>query len=220
VSIRGLPRSVALVGIDGSGKTTQAHRLVATLAAAGVPARYVQNAGGRHWIGRQVQRFGLRDAEQVLGRRGMLLVESVLRWLAIARSRLTARLHRDVLVMDRYAVCQYASIRAHGGARGGRSERLARLAYGLFRPPGLTVYLAVSPREAHRRVEARGIDQESLEHLVAADAAYRSLPEFAGLVVVDGDGTPDQVAAGILRALGVALSVKQGVPADLPAAGS
>ena len=125
---------------------------------SGVPARYVQNAGGRHWVGRHVQRLGFRDAEQVLGRRGMLLVESVLRWLAIARSRLTSRLHRDVQVMDRYAVCQYASIRAHGG----RSERLARLTYGLFRDPEVTLYLAVSPPEAHRRVEARGIDQESL----------------------------------------------------------
>jgi dTMP kinase len=216
VDIRRLPRSVALVGIDGSGKTTQAHRLAATLSEAGVPARYVQNAGGRHWIGRQVQRFGFRDAEQVLGRRGMLLVESVLRWLAIARSRLTSRLHRDVLVMDRYAVCQYASIRAHGG----RSERLARLTYGLFRDPDVTLYLAVSPPEAHRRVEARGIDQESLTYLVAADAAYRSLPEHGSMVVVDADGTPDQVATRILGALGVALSVKRGVQLDLPAAGS
>jgi dTMP kinase len=216
VDTRGLPRSVALVGIDGSGKTTQAHRLAATLAEAGVPARYVLNAGGRHWIGRHVQRFGFHDAEQVLGRRGMLLVEAVLRWLAIARSRLTARLHREVLVMDRYAVCQYASIRAHGG----RSEQLARLAYGLFREPDVTVYLAVSPAEAHRRVEARGIDRESLGYLTASDAAYRSLPEFGSMVVVPADGTPDQVAAGILGALGVALSVKRGVQQDLPAAGS
>jgi dTMP kinase len=210
------------VGIDGSGKTTQAHRLAATLSEAGIHARYVQNAGGRHWIGRKVQRLGLRDAEQALGRRGMLLVESVLRWLAIARSRLTSRLHREVLVMDRYAVCQYASIRAHGarGSRAGWAERLARLAYGLFRDPDVTVYLAVSPEEAYRRVEVRGIDQESLAYLVASDAAYRSLPEFRSMVVVPSDGTPDQVAAGILGALGIALSVKRGVQEDLPAAGS
>ena len=84
----------------------------------------------------------------------------------------------------------------------------------------MTVYLAVSPEEAHRRVEARGIDQESLAYLVASDAAYRSLPEFRSMVVVPSDGTPDQVAAGILGALGIALSVKRGVQEDLPAAGS
>jgi dTMP kinase len=183
------------VGIDGSGKTTQAHRLASALDAAGVPARYVQNAGGRHWFGRLAHRVGLRDGQSFFGRRGMLVVEAVLRWMAIARTRVLSRFRRDVAVMDRYAVCQYASIRAH---RAGRSERLARLAYGLFRAPDVTFFLAVDPAEAYARVEARGTDQESMGYLVAADAAYRSLPEFASFVVVDANGTPDEVAAALL----------------------
>jgi hypothetical protein len=44
------PRVIALVGIDGSGKTTQAHRLAATLTAQGTPATYWQNAAGRRWF--------------------------------------------------------------------------------------------------------------------------------------------------------------------------
>ena len=47
----------------------------------------------------------------------MLVVESVLRWLAIAAAAARCLVTGEVAVMDRYAVCQYASIRAHGGQR-------------------------------------------------------------------------------------------------------
>jgi dTMP kinase len=192
------PRAVALVGIDGSGKTTQAHRLAAALSAAGVPARYVRNAGGRHWFGRLAQRFGRRDGQSLFGRRGMLVVEAVLRWMAIARTRLLLRVRPEVAVMDRYAVCQYASLRVR---HGGRSERLARLAYGIFRAPDVTFYLAVDPSVAHARIVARATDEESLDYLVAADAAYRSLPEFAAFVVVDANGSPAAVTDAMVAAL-------------------
>jgi hypothetical protein len=46
----GLPRLIALVGIDGSGKTTQAQRLAAWLTESGTPALYALNAGGRRWL--------------------------------------------------------------------------------------------------------------------------------------------------------------------------
>lgn len=193
------PWSVALVGIDGSGKTTQAHRLAGALTAAGVPASYWQNAGGRRWLGRLARRLGRRDAQRLLGRHGMLCAELTLRWLAIARALVRSRLRGRVAVMDRYAVCQYASIRAHGG--GPRWERLARLLYRSFPDPDVTLLLAVEPTEAYRRIRARGTDQESLDFLVASVAAYRSLPEYADFVVVDAGRGPDEVTRTILAVL-------------------
>jgi len=97
-------------------------------------------------------------------------------------------------VMDRYAVCQYASIRAHGGHRW---ERFARLAYRVFPAPQLTILLTVDPAEAYRRIERRGTDHEELSYLVAADAAYRSLPEYAGFVVIDANQSPAEVTRAI-----------------------
>src|SRR3954463_5139597 len=79
-------RTIALVGIDGSGKTTQAHRLADELSAEGLQAAYRRNAGGRRWFGRIAGWVGKRDAEDLLGRRAMLAVESVLRWFAILRT--------------------------------------------------------------------------------------------------------------------------------------
>lgn len=186
---------VALVGIDGSGKTTQARRLTAALLRQGVPAGYARNAGGRRWLGRLARVLGRADAEDLLGPSALLLVESVLRWLAIAVGLLRARLGRRVAVMDRYSFCQYASIRAHGG---GGWERLARFVYRIFPTPEITFLLTVEPAEAYRRIEARGTDHETMAYLRAADAAYRSLPERETFITIDANGTPEQVA-GQLR---------------------
>jgi dTMP kinase len=192
-------RTVALVGIDGSGKTTQAHLLAAALAEAGWPASYRRNAGGRHWFGRLAAALGRRDAEDLLGRRLMLVVESLLRWLAILRTVLRRAVIDEIAIMDRYAVCQYASLRARGAAPA--AEQRARLAYRLFPRPDVTVLLSVDPEVAYERIEARGYDHEEPSYLRAAAAAYRGLPEYRDFVVVDANGAPAEVAAAIRRAL-------------------
>ncbi|GAA2886668.1 thymidylate kinase [Actinoplanes cyaneus] len=188
-------RTIALIGIDGSGKTTQARLLAAALAGEGRPAKYRQNAGGRAWFGHLATRFGRRDAEDLLGRRLMLTTESVLRWLAIARTLLRRGVRREIAVMDRFAFCQYASLRAHGA--GPAVERLARLAYRLFPRPDVTFFLAVDPAVAQERIDRRGTDHESMDYLTAADRAYRSLPEFRDFVTIDANRTPDEIQTEI-----------------------
>ncbi|WP_233559041.1 dTMP kinase [Micromonospora radicis] len=203
-------RTIALVGIDGSGKTTQAQRLAATLTEAGRPARYHRNAGGRRWLGRAAQRLGRPDAQRLLGRDAMLVTESVLRWLAIALALLGCLLSGRVAVMDRYAVCQYASLRAHGGQRW---ERLVRAGYRLFPRPQVTFLLTVDPAEAYRRIEQRGTDHESLEYLAAADLAYHAVPEYPTFVPVRADRPPEEVAREIRGHLAGWLAA-EGDPAD------
>lgn len=210
-------RAVALIGIDGSGKTTQAHRLAAALTGAGLPATYHRNAGGRRFLGRVARRLGRRDAQRLLGRAGLLVAESVLRWLAIAAALLARRLTGRVAVMDRYSACQYASIRAHGGHRW---ERLARLGYRVFPRPQVTFLLVVDPAEAYRRIERRGTDHESMRYLIAADRAYRSLPEHSTFVLVDADRPADEVSRQIREHLHSWLGAAPeptGEPARVPA---
>ncbi|MEV5819811.1 dTMP kinase [Micromonospora harpali] len=207
-------RAVALIGIDGSGKTTQAHHLAEALTAAGRPATYHRNAGGRRWLGRVAQRLGRPDAERLVGRRGLLAVESVLRWLAIAAALLSCLVTGRTAVMDRYSACQYASIRAHGGQRW---ERLARAGYRLFPPPQVTFLLAVDPAEAYQRIERRGTDHETMGWLTAADTAYRTLPEFPSFVVVDAGRPPEEVSRQIRAHLAAWLPA-QGAEAAAPAA--
>ena len=181
---------VALVGIDGAGKTTQARLLAEWLTTQGAAALYLRNAAGRRWCNRLAVRLGLRDGDALFGRAGMLTIESVLRWWVIASGLRQARRTGSIAVMDRYAWCQYANIRA----RGARGERLARLLYRAFPTPELTCFLAVPPTLAHTRVEARGTDHEELAGLVAGDAAYRSMIEEGNFAVIDASGSVEVVA--------------------------
>ena len=192
-------RTVALIGVDGSGKTTQAHLLADDLAARSLPATYRRNAGGRRWFGRLAVALGRRDGDDLLGRRAMLFVESLLRWLAILRTLLRRTLTGEIAVMDRYAACQHASLRArHAGPA---AERRARLAYRLFPRPDVTFLLAVDPAVAYDRIESRGYDHEEMSYLRAATVAYAALPEYADFVVIDANRTPAEVTESLRAAL-------------------
>jgi dTMP kinase len=187
------PLVVALIGIDGAGKSTQARMLAEWLTASGVAAMSFKNPGGRLFLSRLAQRLGRADAIDLFGRRAFLVVETLVRWLNIARAVVWSRLSRRAAVMDRYSYCQYAMIRA----RAQRGERLARLLYAVFPRPDVVCFLAVTPTEAHRRIELRGKDSEPLSYLTALDAAYRSLPEFDSFTVIDADRTPDEMQAAL-----------------------
>jgi dTMP kinase len=187
---------VALIGIDGAGKSTQARWLADWLDASGTPARYHRNAAGRVFFGRLAQRLGRRDAEHLLGVRLFLLVETLIRGFVIGRALLLSRLTGTVAVMDRYTYCQYTSITVRGGRPG-----TARLLFRLLPQPDLVFYLAVPPLVAQARVEARGKDHEDLDYLTASDAAYRGLPEAARYTVVDAGADPSTVQASLREAL-------------------
>lgn len=186
---------IALVGVDGSGKSTQARALARRLSATGAPASYFENAGGRPLWNRLARALGRRDGVALFGRTLYPVVEATVRALAMSRTVLWSRVTGRTAVLDRWTWCQCVIM----AARGDRGARAARAAYALFPRPTVVCFLATSPVVARDRVTARGIDTEELAHLRALDAAYRALPEFGTFVVVDGDGDPDEVAAALDR---------------------
>ncbi|MEV0807570.1 thymidylate kinase [Micromonospora sp. NPDC050200] len=191
------PVIIALLGVDGSGKSTQARALARRLSERGVRATYFENAGGRPLWNALAHRLGRRDGVHLFGRRRYAALEAAVRWLALARAVAGVRLTGRVGVMDRWTWCQYVIMRA----RGARGVRLVRAVYALFPRPDLVCFLAVSPALAQLRVRERGIDTEELGHLTALDAAYRALPEFAGFVVLDGNADREAVAADLDRVI-------------------
>ncbi|MEV4830764.1 dTMP kinase [Micromonospora sp. CA-248260] len=188
---------VAMVGTDGSGKSTQARGLVGRLNEAGIPATYLENAGGRPLWNRLARAVGRRDGVHLFGRRAYPVLEATVRWVALARAVAVTRLTGRVGVMDRWTWCQYVIMRA----RGDRGVGLVRAAYALFPRPDLVCFLAVRPELAQRRVLERGIDTEELAHLTALDAGYRALPEFGSFTLVDGNAAPATVADALDRAV-------------------
>ncbi|MFR9778315.1 dTMP kinase [Micromonospora sp. MS34] len=189
------PVMIALIGVDGSGKSTQARALARRLCAAGVPARYFENAGGRPLWNRLARALGRPDGVALFGRTLYPVLEATVRAVAMARTVLVARLTGRAAVLDRWTWCQDVIM----AARGDRGRRAVRAVYAVFPRPTVVCFLATSPTVAQRRVAARGIDTEELAHLRALDAAYRALPEFGSFATLDGDGDVDEVAGALDR---------------------
>lgn len=189
------------MGIDGSGKTTLAKDLTRWLDANGIPARYSENPGGRLKMDRMARRLGSRTARELVGRHVFSVLEAVVRWLAIARGLLLARVRGRMAVMDRYSYDQFVMVRA----REERGERWVRRFYSVFPEPQATFFIQVRPETAKARIDARGYDTEPLPYLSALDRAYRTLPEFRRFFVVDADAPLDVVEQRMREAFGKAL---------------
>jgi dTMP kinase len=190
---------ISLEGIDGSGKSTQARLLAEAL---GPETLLIREPGGT--VAAERIRELLADPALEIDPFAELLLFSA------ARADLVSRVIRPVLeqggtvVADRFAD---SSVAYQGGARGlGTSHVLSLVDMvidGLW--PDLTLLLKVDPEiglgraDGDDRLEAEGLD---LQRAVAE--AYEEIAQIASdrVVVVDGDGTVDEVhkrVMGVVR---------------------
>jgi dTMP kinase len=196
---------VAVEGVDGSGKGTQARLLEERARGAGLAVRvfsfprYGDNA------------FSDVAARFLNGEFGDAPPELAALPYAgdrfVARPEIEAALREcDLVVCDRYV----ASNMAHQGARAAGDERkrvlamIERIEYGIYGLPraALTVLLDVPPRTAGELVlrkgardytqQAQDMLEGDLDHTSAAQEVYRSLADDSWLVV-------GSVAGGALR---------------------
>ena len=190
-------RFVVLEGIDGSGTTTQAARLAASLRAAGhaVVSTREPSDGPLGVVLRQAltrRLVGLSD-------QALALLFAADRLDHLASVVEPALAEGKVVVSDRYVL----SSLAYQGMRLPLSwvETLNAAA----RPADLTLYLEVDPRTAARRRQGRGGAAE----LFDADEVQRAVARAYGRVVrkharaqrvvrLDGRAAPDEVAREIL----------------------
>ncbi|WDQ02338.1 hypothetical protein PVK74_11220 [Micromonospora chalcea] len=107
------PVMIALLGVDGSGRTNQAEALAEWLRRRGVRARYFENAGGRPLWNRLARALGRADGLALFGRTVHPALEATVRAAAVAR--LTGR----VAVLDRWTWCQDVIMAARGDPGGG-----------------------------------------------------------------------------------------------------
>jgi len=191
---------ISLEGIDGSGKSTQARLLAEAL---GPETLLIREPGGTEAAERI--RGLLADPEVDLDPFAELLL-----FLA-ARADLTARVIRPALeggrdvVADRFAD---SSVAYQGAARGlGVGEVISltdNASDGLW--PDLTVLLRVDPEVGLGRAEGEDrFESEGLELQRAVATAYEEIAKIASdrVVVVDGDGTVEEVHERIMEAVRV-----------------
>ena len=182
---------ICIEGLDASGKTTHAHRLVRNLRRKGFDALYTTEPS-RGEIGRFIRTFILQRKRRVPS-----VVEALL--FAVDRvdhveKEIKPMLeNRKIVVSDRYV---YSTL-AYQGAAGldiKWIEEINRLALS----PDLAIYIDVPPEVVVKRIRRKKSAMERLETQRRVREVYMKFVENGKLVPVDGNRRKDEVAKDIL----------------------
>lgn len=152
-----LKRGVLIVldGIDGTGKTTQAKRLLETLKKKGLDAVYFREPSDSRW-GREIKRKAAYvdslSAEEELDLFQKDRKENVAKNLKPALDR------NRIVVLDRY----YYSTIAYQGARGISPQMIQEMNEEFAVKPDLVFILDVPPREGLERIERNRKEKDLL----------------------------------------------------------
>ena len=195
-------RFVVFEGGEGSGKSTQARRLVERLGARAL----LTFEPGDSPLGAEVRRIVLDSMDLHIDPRAEALL------MAADRAQHVAEVIEPALEAGRTVVCDRfagSSVAYQGHGRqlpAGEVEQLSRWAT-RGRWPDLVVLLAVSPDAAEARLERAKDRLES-----AGDAFHRRVHDGFLLqamedperwAVVDGNGTEDEVAAAVWHVVSI-----------------
>lgn len=202
-SARGAPhagRFVVLEGGEGTGKSTQAKRLVRRLEELGRPAVLTHEPGDTH-VGEEIRALLLHEDWELDARAELLLMlaDRAAHVTELIRPALAAG---KVVVSDRFTPSSLA-YQGIGRALGVDAvERLSAFAAGGLEPD-LVVILDLPDDIAAARVDA---DRDRMERAgsgfhASVRAAYRSLAAERGWTLVDAQGSRDDVAARLWAAV-------------------
>jgi dTMP kinase len=196
---------VALEGVEGAGKTTQARLLGEWLSSEGIPHRLAREPGGTP-VGEAIRRVLLDAPELQVPAETELLLMLAAR-AAYVRDVVRPALERgEVMVSDRF---ELSTLAYQGVARGLGLDVVRALnafATGGLRPD-LTVVFDVSVTEGRQRQGAAGkahdrMEREDAEFQQAVGRAYRELAvNEPGVVLLDGAGLQGEVQARLRRLL-------------------
>jgi len=193
---------VSFEGGEGSGKSTQAARLVKSLEAEGLPVTAVREPGGTE-LGENVRKILLdvehhdmaawAEANLYTAARAQLLKEVIIPRMAKG----------DIVVADRFADSTFAY---QGAGRGLEMKVLMAMQMVLKVRPDLTLLLDIDPSTGMARRDAGGEVRDRME---AEDVAFHTRVRQGYLdysrrdperyVLIDATQPPEAVAAQSLR---------------------
>ncbi len=198
-------RFITLEGIDGSGKTTIARRVVEALRRSG--HRVVSTTEPTDsWLGRAVKR-SYDDDVGPLAETFLFLADRA-RHTADIREWLDAG---AIVVSDRYADSTYAYQGARlEGVVPDPMRWLQQVSAPAIAEPDLTILLDVSPALGLRRIapRRRKVRFETQRFLERVAANYRRLAKARRFASIDGSGTADEVTARALAVISRRLDLR------------
>jgi dTMP kinase len=185
---------VALEGIDGTGKSTQAKRLTAIFSEQGYAVVLLREPTGSPW-GRR-----LREAATA-GRRVLAPSQELDLFLQDRRYDVAAHImpalaDRKLVLMDRY----YFSTIAYQGALGIDPNHIRHLNEAFAPVPDVVLLLLVSPAQALARIRhARGRADEAFEQEEYLQRVHESFRVMTGSHIrsIDGEQPIDTVTAAL-----------------------
>lgn len=193
-------RFVVVEGGEGVGKSTQVERVSASLRAQGHEVVVTYEPGDTK-TGAELRRV-LLHADAALDPRAELLLLLADRAQHVAEVIRPALARGAIVVCDRYAP---STLAYQGIARGlgvDEVERLSRWAADELEADAVIV-LDLPDAIAERRVSQHRdrFERAGAEFHARVRAAYRELAAARGWLLVDADGSPDEVAARVLAAV-------------------
>jgi len=178
-------RHIAVIGIDGAGKTSLAQELVRDAPAAAVIKSRRRILGNRVYRALNIQRQAEHDAA-VPAEDAVAFVTALFLDLAEDLERLRRDASgQELVVWDRHSRC----LSAHGLTLGLSREWLSRME-NLITPPAAVIWLDTPPEIAYARLCSRAGERspEPLNYLQRARSAYAKLC-FDDPTVITLDGT-------------------------------
>ena len=182
---------ICIEGLDASGKTTHAHRLVESLLERGYKALYTTEPSPGE-IGKFVRRYILQRRKRV-----PTVVEALLfavdRFDHVERTIKPAIKEGKIVVSDRYL---YSSV-AYQGATGlnlNWIEEINKFALS----PDLAIYIDVPPEVVISRLKRKKSVMENLQTQQRVREVYIRLVKNGRLVLINGDRAKHEVAKDIL----------------------
>ncbi len=199
------PRFITFEGIDGSGKSTQARRLHAALAARGVPCVLTREPGGSPGAD-EIRRLVLEGDPDRWSAETEILLFTAARRDHLERLIAPSLASGKTVICDRFA----DSTRMYQGlSRGNLRAKVDALhALMIGREPDLTFLIDMDPATGLARAKARQGHEERFEDFgldlqtAMRDGFLNLAREFSDrFVVIDGARPEDAVAADILSHL-------------------
>jgi dTMP kinase len=190
---------IAFEGLDQSGKETQAKRLAAHLARAGHVVHTLSFPDYATALGAEIAKALAGDREYGPDVMQLLYVAN----RSEIKPRLAAWLDAgDVVVCDRYR----ASSVAYGEAFGLSPDWLEKIQ--LYLPEtDITILLDIAPETAaHRKAHGRDRFERDMALLTRVRASYRRQAAAEGWILIDAEGTKDDVARRVEEAVQLRLA--------------
>ncbi|RME15740.1 MAG: dTMP kinase [Alphaproteobacteria bacterium] len=194
---------ISFEGIDGSGKSTQARMLAATLAADGHAVRATREPGGSPGA-EEIRRLVLEGDPDRWSPETEILLFTAARRDHLERVIAPALEAGEVVICDRFA----DSTRMYQGLRAPGLRAIVDQLHALMigREPDLTFIIDMDPEKGLARARGRAGHEERFEDFGTELQARMRLgfldlaEEFSHrCVVVDGDRPPEDVAAEVAR---------------------